>query len=69
MGEAKLDEIGYWSELKLDIIREYATAYSTVMAKQSVVKSYMYVDAFAGAGTHISKTTGKSFLAARSTLF
>jgi three-Cys-motif partner protein len=59
MGKVKLDEIGYWSEVKLDIVREYATAYSTVMAKQSVVKSYMYVDAFAGAGTHISKTTGE----------
>ena len=22
----QLDEIGYWSEVKLDIIREYATA-------------------------------------------
>jgi len=27
----KLDEIGYWSEIKLDIIGEYAKAYSTIL--------------------------------------
>ena len=30
----KYDEIGYWSEVKLDIIRKYASAYSTIMNKQ-----------------------------------
>jgi three-Cys-motif partner protein len=53
----RLDEIGYWSELKLEIIRKYASAYSTILAKQSVVKAYLYIDAFAGAGAHVSKTT------------
>jgi hypothetical protein len=28
------DEIGYWSELKLDIVRDYASAYSRIMAAQ-----------------------------------
>jgi hypothetical protein len=28
------DEIGYWSEVKLDIVKKYASAYSTIMAKQ-----------------------------------
>jgi len=28
------DIIGYWSELKLDIIREYAIAYSKILAEQ-----------------------------------
>lgn len=27
----QFDEIGYWSEIKLDIVREYATAYSTII--------------------------------------
>lgn len=54
----RYDEIGYWSEVKLDIIREYAQAYSTVMAKQASIRRYLYIDAFAGAGLHISKTTG-----------
>ena len=53
----KFDEIGYWSEVKLDIIKEYATAYSTIMSRQPAIRAYYYVDAFAGAGIHISKTT------------
>lgn len=57
--ELKFDEIGYWSELKLDIIREYAAAYSTILAAQTNPKLYhVYIDAFAGAGIHVSKTTG-----------
>jgi three-Cys-motif partner protein len=56
----RLDEIGYWSELKLEIVKKYASAYSTILAKQSVVKAHLYIDAFAGAGTHLSKTTGET---------
>lgn len=54
----RFDEIGYWSEVKLDIIREYASAYSKIMAKQPMIKRHIYIDAFAGAGRHISKATG-----------
>ncbi len=55
----KFDEIGYWSEIKLEIIREYATAYSKIMAAQRNPKlHHSYIDAFAGSGHHISKTTG-----------
>ena len=28
------DEIGFWSELKLSIIRDYATEYSKILANQ-----------------------------------
>lgn len=59
MGNVRLDEIGYWSEIKLDIIRKYAAAYSTIMSKQSFIRGHAYIDGFAGAGTHISKTTKK----------
>ena len=55
----QFDEIGYWSELKLDIVRKYASAYSTIMAKQPSIRSYGYIDAFAGAGTHVSKSSGE----------
>src|SRR6266542_3091775 len=55
----QLDEIGYWSEIKLDIVKQYASAYSTILARQAAIKGHLYVDAFAGAGTHISKTTGE----------
>jgi three-Cys-motif partner protein len=56
----KLDEIGYWSEIKLDIIREYARAYSKILAAQQSPSLYhVYVDAFAGAGIHKSKRSGE----------
>lgn len=51
------DEIGYWSEVKLDIIREYASAYSRILNAQRGLY-HVYVDAFAGPGMHISKATG-----------
>ena len=53
----KLDEIGYWSELKLEIVKKYATAYSIIMNRQSFIKAYYYIDGFAGAGVHRSKST------------
>ena len=53
----QFDEIGYWSEVKLDIVREYATAYSTILSAKKL--THIYVDAFAGAGKHISKTSGE----------
>ena len=55
----QFDEIGYWSEVKLDIVREYASAYSAIMARQPFSKGHLYIDAFAGAGSHTSKTTGQ----------
>lgn len=56
----KYDEIGYWSELKLDIIREYAGVYSRILnAQQKPPLYHLYIDAFAGAGVHISKRTGE----------
>ena len=56
----RFDEIGYWSEVKLDIVKKYAKAYSTIMAKQQLIKAHVYVDGFAGAGRHISKATGEA---------
>jgi three-Cys-motif partner protein len=54
----KFDEIGYWSEIKLDIVKDYASAYSRILAAQTKPSlHHVYIDAFAGAGVHISKTT------------
>jgi three-Cys-motif partner protein len=54
----KFDEIGYWSEIKLDIVKDYASAYSRILAAQTKPSlDHVYIDAFAGAGVHISKTT------------
>lgn len=53
------DEIGYWSEVKLDIVREYAKAYSTILSARRRPSLYhIYIDAFAGGGIHISKAKG-----------
>ncbi|RJP75405.1 MAG: three-Cys-motif partner protein TcmP [Candidatus Zixiibacteriota bacterium] len=59
----QFDEIGYWSEVKLDIIKDYARAYSTIMASQRNPAFYhMYIDGFSGSGVHISKTSGEFVL-------
>jgi three-Cys-motif partner protein len=50
------DTIGAWTEIKLDIIRKYASAYSRIMASRFY---HIYIDAFAGPGKHISKETGE----------
>jgi len=49
------DEIGYWSEIKLDIVKQYALAYSKILSKQNLY--HVYIDAFAGSGRHISRRT------------
>jgi len=53
----KLDEIGIWSEIKLKIVKEYASAFTTIMKRKEWCKGYVYIDAFAGAGIHISRKT------------
>jgi len=51
----KFDEIGYWSEIKLEIIKSYAAEYSKILSAQAGL-THVYIDAFAGAGIHRSKT-------------
>jgi three-Cys-motif partner protein len=50
-----LDEIGPWSEVKLAIINDYAKAYTRIVNGKGFHS--VYIDAFAGTGVHISKTT------------
>ena len=49
----KFDEISKWSEIKLDIIGEYASPYTRIMSGQNF--KFHYIDAFCGAGMHISR--------------
>lgn len=56
-GFSEFDEIGYWSEIKLDIVRDYAAAYSKILSAKNL--PHIYIDAFAGAGQHVSKETGE----------
>lgn len=50
------DEVGEWSELKLEILRKYCDAYSPILTKKKLHHSY--IDGFAGAGHHLSRQTG-----------
>lgn len=59
MEDTPYDKIGNWSEIKLDIVRDYASEYSKILARQTFVRRYLYIDAFAGWGIHVSKTTGE----------
>jgi three-Cys-motif partner protein len=56
------DKINIWTEIKLEIIKEYAQAYSTILNSQTSPALYhIYIDAFSGAGIHYSKTK-KNFI-------
>ncbi|MGA8182533.1 MAG: three-Cys-motif partner protein TcmP, partial [Terriglobia bacterium] len=61
--QSQFDEIGYWSEIKLEILKKYAKAYSTILGAQSNPSfHHIYIDAFAGAGMHLSRTSGEFVL-------
>src|SRR5262245_51559014 len=52
------DKIGRWTEIKLEIIRNYASAYSHVLStRKNPSFQHVYVDGFAGAGLNLSKAT------------
>lgn len=56
MDELEFDEIGRWSEIKIEIMRKYAAAYSAVLSGQREPRfSYAYIDGFAGPGQHLRK--------------
>jgi len=50
------DQIGKWSETKLEIVKKYVRAYSIILSANPNL-SHFYIDAFAGSGIHISKDT------------
>jgi three-Cys-motif partner protein len=52
----KFDEVGYWSELKLEIVEKYGAAYTTAFRNARNLKKY-YIDGFSGSGVHLSKRT------------
>ena len=58
MNGIQFEEIGYWSEVKLDIVKKYAGAYTTILAKQAGFR-FFYIDGFAGAGFNLSKLGGE----------
>ena len=55
--DIKFDEIGTWSELKHEIVKEYAAAYSTIsLPSDSGNSALSILNAFSGAGLHLSRT-------------
>jgi three-Cys-motif partner protein len=59
MAELRFDQVGYWSEIKLEILKEYASAYSRILSAQKApMLFHVYIDAFAGAGVHVAKQSG-----------
>lgn len=60
MSPARFDNIGYWSEVKLDIVRDYAKEYSKILTAQAKPRlHHVYIDGFSGAGVHLAKRTGE----------
>jgi three-Cys-motif partner protein len=56
------DRIGLWSEVKLEIVRKYAVAYSQILTARKRKQPrfrHIYIDAFAGPGVHFAKATGE----------
>ena len=49
----EIDEIGYWSEIKLDILGKYARPYNQILRAHDLHP--LYIDGFAGAGHHVAK--------------
>jgi len=44
------DSVGYWTEVKLEIVKKYAAAYATILSKQPGIRRFIYIDGFAGSG-------------------
>ncbi|MFC1565054.1 three-Cys-motif partner protein TcmP [candidate division KSB1 bacterium] len=60
----KFDELGYWSELKIEIVNSYAKEYSKILTAQKTKHGKeifipIYIDAFSGPGEQFSKTSGE----------
>jgi three-Cys-motif partner protein len=51
------DAIGPWTEVKLDILRQYAAPYSKIVTNNGFY--HLYVDAYAAGGSHLSRTTNE----------
>jgi three-Cys-motif partner protein len=55
-GPLQFDEIGRWSELKLEIIEKYGAAYTSALRNARNLKKF-YIDGYCGPGVHVSRRT------------
>lgn len=59
MSKEAVSSIGYWTEVKLDILSEYAKAYSQILSAQKKPSlKHVYIDGFCGSGCHMSRDGG-----------
>ena len=53
----EFEEVGQWSEIKLEILEKYGAAYAKILGATRLKK--FYIDGFSGAGRHLSKQSGQ----------
>ena len=51
------DRLGDWSQIKHDILEQYALAYTKIVDNQSVRFEKVYIDGFAGAGVAVDRAS------------
>ncbi|MCK5125337.1 MAG: three-Cys-motif partner protein TcmP [candidate division Zixibacteria bacterium] len=57
MSNDEFDTIGKWTEDKLNILKDYVSAYTKILDKQPKLK-HEYIDGFSAKGQHISRDSG-----------
>ena len=55
----KVDAVGSWTQEKLELLRQYLQAYTSILNTQKWCKGCHYVDAFAGGVQHVDKESGE----------
>ncbi len=59
MPSEKKNKVGNWSVEKLELLRKYLKAYTTILSKQEWCEAYYYIDAFAGQGWWLADEDGE----------
>jgi three-Cys-motif partner protein len=52
------DQLGDWSQIKHDILCDYASAYTRIIKNQNARFETVYIDGFAGAGVAVDRDSG-----------
>jgi three-Cys-motif partner protein len=60
--------VGPWAAGKLDRLRKYLNAYTTIMKDQKWCEGYYYIDAFAGPGAHVVRPSSSGTRSRRHSL-
>jgi three-Cys-motif partner protein len=58
MSDDVFDQLGDWSQIKHEILEQYAHAYTTIICSKPVIRRVLYIDAYAGSGYALNRDTG-----------